>query len=581
MDVREALIILNTETPKRYKTLRKRWEDVYYSTSLHTDGACPKYKNLRGGGDIKPKNYFGEKYQEIFETRLFSRHPREDDATRQWRFSQYKPLTKSHFDQLTELVLGAIFQDSNYSITINNENDHKYILVDPSFNGYDLIGWFVSVGYGLMINDPNGYFIRMPRYPFNAASNDNPVIIDFVKSKDIIFVSETDFIFKKDDYAYHIDQTTIFRYKYDYQARQYYLAPEDKSGYYAHLLGRLPVSIAGGRWNSQGFFDSFYSKAIPVADEFISSYSAEQMIDKEASHPFIQQVMEECTNCNHTGSVHVPCDDCPGGVEMVGCPVCGGRGYTSVNPGDRLNVPAEQMDKDMVRIISPDTGINTYHHSKNLDLKNQILDELNLLKTDEAQSGVAKTIDQHKLHNFISKIANHILDNIIYSSIRDIIAYRNIVSIDGKVKPYEYDFTIIKPTQYQIKSSYDLLNDYKEAGAANIPIPARKQMYKEFMDKQYSGDPIIRKKCDLLDYYDVILVVPEQDRLSKLTTGEITRDELTLSLWLPRILDKLIIERGYEWFLKTPIRDFETIIETELAPYKKTNGIVQYTGEGQ
>src|SRR5690606_37138462 len=148
---------------------------------------------------------------------------------------------------LSELVLGAIFQDSNYSISINNEKDHNYILIDPSFNGYDLISWFIGVGYGLMINDPNGYFVRMPKYPYNAKVKDNPVIIDFVKSKDIVFVSETDFIFKKDDYAYHIDHTTIYRYKYNESERQYTLASEDSTAYYAHLLGRLPVTIAGGR----------------------------------------------------------------------------------------------------------------------------------------------------------------------------------------------------------------------------------------------------------------------------------------------------------------------------------------------
>lgn len=568
MTTRDIINLLNGATSKQLKKLKKKWEDVYYSTSIHTDGACPRYKLLNGNGYCEPRNYFGEKYQEIFNNRLFARHPREDDLTRQWRFAVYKPLTREPFLQLSELVLGTIFQDSNYSIAINNENDSKYILMQPSFEGYDLVGWMVNIGYGLMINDPNGYFVRMPKYAYNERQSDNSVQVYFVKSCDILHVSETDFIFKKDGYAYHIDKRTIWRYSYDPETREWYLNQKDATGYYSHLLDRLPIDRAGGQWNSQGFFESFYSKAIPIADEFVGSYSAEQLIDKEASHPYIQQAEEECGNCNGKGQLQMPCEECELKYQLVSCGVCHGSGYTSINPGDRLNVPADQMKDDLIKIINHDVSQNTYLHKKNIDIKTQLLDSLNLLKTDEAQSGVAKTIDQAKLHNFIAKIANHLFDNIIFNSIKDIIAYRNIISVDGKVSPYEYEFSIIKPTQYQIKTSYDLLKEYGEADKANLPISARKQMYRDFMDRQYSGDAIIKKKTDLLDYYDVLLCVPESEKLIKLTNGEISKDDLTLSLRLPNILEKIIIDKGHEWFIKTPIRGFEAIIDAYFQPYK-------------
>ena len=76
------------------------------------------------------------------------------------------------------------------------------------------------------------------------------------------------------------------------------------------MFGRLPVTIAGGDWNTQegGFYESYFDKAKAIADEFISSYSAAQMVDKEASHPFIVAAQEDCPDCNGTGKTTIQYD---------------------------------------------------------------------------------------------------------------------------------------------------------------------------------------------------------------------------------------------------------------------------------
>src|SRR5690348_15158757 len=100
MDFSTAVAILggSEKIATEYSCLIQRWRDVYYGMSLHTTGACPAFIPLDGKGGldkgyIHPPNYFGECYQHLFDRILFSRHPRENELIRQWRFSQYKPLT--------------------------------------------------------------------------------------------------------------------------------------------------------------------------------------------------------------------------------------------------------------------------------------------------------------------------------------------------------------------------------------------------------------------------------------------------------------------------------------------------------
>lgn len=553
---------------------------VFIATSLHTLGAVPKFR-IRGGRFYEPYNYLGPDYQDRFDNILLAMHPREDKDLRNWRFSQYKPLSKGVFSQLDGDVLGAIFQDSNYSIIINDEKDAKFILNDGNFEGLDLISWFKQKGYALMRDDPNGYFVRMPRNAWNSGK-DTSVDVVFIPSFDVLKAYEEYLLFRRKDYIYYIDKKVIWRFKLDPESKRYYIAKEDESGYYAHMLGRIPADIAGGNWNSSGFYESFYSKALPVADEFIGSFSNEQMIDKEASHPYIQQVQEECHTCHglkevketcnvcHGSAVHngETCSSCAYGSKMHECPTCHGSGKTNITPGVRINVPYDHMDKDMVRIISPSVSINEYHRKKNKDLKDDIYRELNLLRVDESQSGVAKAIDQEHKDLFISKIANHIFDTILYNSIRDIIGYRNVVSIDGKVKAYDYAFQIIKPTQYRIRTADDLTSEYERALKAGMPTVARNQMFVDLMDKQYSGDAIIGKKVRVLAYHDIVLCCSEQEKTAKLANSEIDRNVLILSTRLPNILDQLILEKGEEWFLKVGLAEIKPLIDAKFEPFK-------------
>ncbi len=556
MQPNEVLAILN-KTVKINRELNEalqRKRDVYYGISLHTTGACPAFRDLAGGGVVYPQGYYGPEYQRLFDKHLLSRHPRESDATRNWRFSQYRPLTKAPFAQVTEIITGAIFQDSNYTIELQNPADEEYIWCNH-FSGHDIVGYFANVGFKNMVEDPNGVLLRIPSQPWYAQADDKVAVdIWFVNTKDIILLTATDLIFTRNGYAWWVDNQTIWRFAYRADKRQYYIAKDDAKGYYAHMLGRLPISIAGGEWNTQGYYDSYYSKAKAAADDFVSAYSAAQLVDKEASHPFIVEASTDCPECNGMGHVQQDCESCPNGVELVSCSSCHGSGQISRNPGQHIIVPQDKLkDGSPIQIINPDVSINQHHRNVCAQIMALITEALHLSKTEEAQSGVAKAIDQERLYKFISNISNHLFDKLITDTLKDIISYRNAAAIGGQVYPTQYPFKVVKPTQFRIKTSADLLAEYSEGRKASIPVFIRRRMAIDFVDKQYNGDAVMKKKAQLITDMDSLSVLSTDEVLGLRNAGALSDEEIQYSRKLPAMIDELIRDKGEHWFLNNTI----------------------------
>lgn len=493
-----------------------------------------------------------------------NRHPREAPVTREWRLSQYRPLTKAPFGMLTDTLSGAIFQDSQYTLVLPDKDDNEYIWGN-NFQGKNLMAYMSDIVLPAIPEDPNGYVVCMPSKPWYE-TNDPKVTADvlFVNIKDVVFEGKEDLLFTKDKYAYWLTPNAIIRYVKD-KGDQYQV---EAKGYWATMLGRIPAYIAGGSWNTDGYYDSFYDKAIAAANEFISSFSAEQMVDKEASHPYITQFSEECPECHGTGEVSALQAN-TGVRDLETCPKCKGAKTVSYNPADRFMVPSddwERLKDGAIKLTNPDTAVNQYHRDKNTEIMNMILRALNLLNIDAAQSGTAKAIDQEKLYTFISKVSNNMFDNIIYPVIRDIIAYRNVRATGGNTVPHVYDFTLIKPTQFQIKTAADLLQELTDSTKGNIPGYVRKKQITEFVDKRFAGDDIFQKKTAVISALDDLYVYSPDERLTMRTTGEIQQKDLIYSRNLPNILDDIIQERGTDFFKNADIQALRTIVDEKMAP---------------
>lgn len=570
MQPTEVLDLLHKRThyPEMDRKLLQ-WRNVYYDISLHTLGICPWFDiNARR---INPAGYYDSRYHFEYQNRfiyhLLNRHPRESLETLNWRLSRYKPLTKAPFQTVTELVTGAIFQDGNYSIEIPDQQDSDYIWGN-NFWGKNLVGYFAEIGYKNMVEDPNGFFIRMPKKPYYEyqQGEDVEVSIWFINSTHIRYISKDEVIFCHDGYAWHVDRMAIWRYK-EVKEGQYELQTEDSEGYYAHMFGKLPISIAGGEWNSKKYYDSYYDKAKAAADVFIDTFSSQQLVDKNASHPFIIESSEECPSC-HGNRQFQNCNNCQcdtkfckcGNQEnwsLIDCNSCDGTGIIASDPSRRKIVPADQLkDGQHVQIVSPDVAVNKHHIELCEIIMKMIKEALHLNLIDEAQSGKAKGIDQDRQYKFISKISNHIFDDLIKESISDIIAYRHVVASANGVQPTVYQFKIVKPQQFDIKTAQMLLDEYKTAQEGKMPKYILNEHIIDYADKQYSGNDTVKKKAVFITQSDPYSLHSVEEKVSLKVLGGITTEQIILSDNLPIILDRIIRDKGDEWFQEA---DFDAI----------------------
>lgn len=538
-----------------------KWCKTYYGMSLHIDGACPAYIDQRTERTVYPKNYFGNEYQRVFD-QLFNVHQRESEVSRQWRLSMYRPFQQDAFQRVISMVKGAIFQDSGYGIAVDNTDDHDFIWGN-NFNSETLPG-FIEKHLQDIFNDPNGYIVCMPSSPGYATETDRivPKLV-FIPSRYVKLKTDDELIYttrdKEDETIWVINKIGYFRFRKDENGVLYDI---DRSynynngnvdylgGYYSHMFNEIPAVVAGGIWNSQGFYDSWLNPAKSWADEYVSVMSSLQMVNKEASHPYIIEASAPCPDCpNHSGKVQVECKECPGGFEVQKCGTCHGTGIISRSPGDRMIAPPDQMGTPLVQIVNPDVSVNKLHLENSDKIYEAIMRSLHLSYIDSAQSGVAKDKDMETRYQFLVAISNDIFDRILYNLIRYILGLRNIRTENGVSIPDDSGFSIVKPIEFNIKTAQDLLNEYESANKANVPEWVLAKHIEDYVDKQYGGDEVLRKKTRFINDVDVLALKSDSDKQVIVMNGAATTRDWKFNLYLPKLLDSVIRSQSAGWFI--------------------------------
>lgn len=176
------------------------------------------------------------------------------------------------------------------------------------------------------------------------------------------------------------------------------------------------------------------------------------------------------------------------------------------------------------------------------------LEALGLYRTDKAESGEAKSIDQERLYQFIATVNNNFFDNLIFGTIRDICAYRNVTGRNGIIVPAPREFSITKPSQFQIKTAADLLDEIGAVTTAKAPAMVRTQTVLEFIDKRFGGDENLQRKTRFIAGMDKAFVYSPDEKGIMVNSGELSRDDLFFSINLPQVMDQIEREKGAAYF---------------------------------
>lgn len=560
----------------------ENWRQVYYRTSIHTTGVLPRYYPLDDRGLLSnayttPSGWNSEQYNSEFD-RLFNKHPREPEVTRQWRKSVYRPYQSAPLLECIASNEATILGDSKYTLIVEDAQDSAYIN-GKNFDGMSLIEYF-RFHFKSIHEDPNGLFVVMPNKARTEYEDNGKIepTIRYVRSADIIYYDGNDLVYLEwnTPYAWFVNGIGYFRYE---KIGEVYVQSPLNHDYYAHKLGKKPAHLAGGFWNSNRYYDSYLKPALPFCEDLVGASSDSKMIDKEASHPFIIETEEDCPTCNghmqihvcgtcHTKSSDCLCDEDSRSWSLVNCKSCNGTGQMSHNPADRWVVPKENMDSDIVKVVGFDVAMNEYLAEKCEKIAIGIRKALYQQYVDEAQSGIAKKIDRAPMYLYRSKVSNGVWD-LIEACLIDILSLRNMGVSDGKRVPTPPKYILVRPTDFDLKTETDLLLEYKESTEAKMPDYIRQKQSEMFVDKIFGGDEVMTKSSMFINEMDAFSVTTIIDKTAMLSAGGISPEEYQFSNELPKMMKEVVRTRGKEWFLKATYEEVKADIQAIFARTKK------------
>lgn len=558
-----------------------QWQNIFYRTSIHTTGACPRFYPLRDDGYglsesyYTPSGWINANYDTIFSTHMLNKHPRESQVIRELRKSWYRPYQMAPLLESIGSTAATIFGESKWTLSVENKEDNDYIYGN-NFEGKTLVGYFEHM-FKAICEDPNSLFIVVPKEAgyLTETKKIEPKIVH-IPSRDIIYISEKEIIYREWDspYAWFINDIGYWRFEKQEGQRDYALM-DGQYGYYMHLFHEKPAHFAGGIWNTQKFYDSYIKAALAPCDDFVGAWSDLQMINKEASHPYIVETDMDCPTCNGNKqktfcySCNVIADSCNCNEEdrkwlMADCTSCHGSGQISRNPSEHTIVPKEDMDRDIIKIYEFNVNANKFllEHAEGIEVR--IRKALYNYHIEEAQSGVAKDIDRASTFLYRQMVSNGVW-GLIEKCLIDILSLRNTSNSGGKIRPDVPKYILVKPTDFDLKTENDLLEEYKESTDAKTPEWVRQRQIEQYVDKVFGGDDVMVRMASLINQMDAFSVTSITDKTALLSSGGISRRDFQFSNELPKMLKQVVRENGSDWFATAPYNDINTKVTTIFA----------------
>lgn len=532
---------------------------------------------------------------------LIKRHPAEEEAAYAWRLDNYTCITKSVIDSAVS-NLGQIFNDTGYTINPTLSQNTLDYIEQKYFDGLALMPYLNQRVTGDMIEDPNGYLVVMPEQTDNPAleglkgvdpeeytdeqwqivqaDNKNKKFLpEYIKCNNIWYADKGLFCYISDEKSpvyiggeiqnegevyYLFDQNTIYQI---YQVGEQSDNEFEWVRYWTHNIGAVPVVRLGGKGKCD-YLESYFSAFVEPANETLKLFSDYTAVLSVCGFPIKEMAPLDCT----AEGCGVSCR--PGQIlnretnSVSDCRTCGGTGQLRITPFSTLvrpnltalDDPTKLADqRPMLQYIAPPTDIIDYLGKAWEGMLDRAEKSINLKFTDEAQSGAAKALDRDGLYRMLNDIAANVYDSILYSLLYYFERYLNPNS--DKVP------SIVKPTNFQIKSESELQEDFSDFYTAGLAQNLTQELAIELADRKFTGSGLQSRKVGFLAYYDPLYCLNEAQFSQRIDTGILSKDWAVKSTMAPRALNRIIEKVGQEAFLAYSFEQIEKLVDAEIKPY--------------
>lgn len=522
---------------------KPEWVQVYESMIVHTKG-------------LTPTHIIDEK------------RPYEEDSIRQYRLTAYEPITQPPILKAIE-VLERVFHDSEYNVEVSDDLK-DYLLLPRYGEGKDFYIFLQEAVITTMIEDPNGLLVWLPSGPgIKNFTETVDVVFELVLSQNILYRDRHSLIYESAERVLIETNKTVSYGKVIYIINEEWVVrihQVDLKGNFAetwrykHQVESVPYVVLGGKWNTDGYYDSFFSRYLGYAEEAIRQFSDWQGIMVTSGFPLKILDYLPCNNKQSCLNDEGRCTDINTGAT---CKTCNGRGIiTGFGPYGVLVKP-ERMDEEeykgeVLKYVTPPTEIIEYSGNAWKDLLNRAEETLNIRHIEEAQSGVAKIVDREGQYGMLSKFAINMFDNVMYNSMRIIEQYRNFRNYREPI--------IIKPTHFNIRTSDDIVAELKEIQSIPSLNILKGELIKNYADKTFPGEYGIKKVVWFLSRYDVLYSQTPDERTRTASFLQDGNNLLLKSLYSYSALMEVRDEMGEEAFLDADYKAIEERVNVVIEP---------------
>lgn len=541
--------------------------------------------------------------------------PNEDPAITTYRKENYEPTTKSSADKAIHIVSKG-FNPNLYSIrwAEKNETDNSKKLKDytleyyPKFNS--VVNFTKDVLLRKMLADPNAVACVKPyELPDGQSEALEPqiylygseYIYDFDEEHYLLFCEEVKIGKDKYQVFEYFDEDQYVKFAARVQnagTSEKLIIIDDEGDYFIYPYGfdinEPPV------WQLQGMTETMPSGEILYKSYFYSAapywnYAIIHESDLFAS--YIRHLFPQRYELSEQCKYQFPWDGklwpCRGGhikmglvsdakATVIDCPHCAGSGWEPIGPMGVYRYVKEKLVENAPIGIDPVGYINVpIDATKMLEervekMKRQGMWAINMDVEDEVgevQSGVAKAIDRSAqydtIYNIMSVVFDVHLTNIYY--------YFNkfMFGVESKSLDKKDDENlpeINKPTQFDILSSAELINNFKVAKESGIDRNALQVKQIEIGTRDNETNPDLKLFTTLILDLDPLPGMPDDIVNMNVNSGYNSKADAVIHFNLKAFIERALGEN--KDFAEQDRKEKVLILETYAKEFISKNKVV-------
>jgi hypothetical protein len=493
--------------------------------------------------------------------------PNEDPDVTEYRLDNYEPITKSAADKSVHIV-SKIFNPNLYSIRWKDKNANAEELKSYTLEYYpdynSIVNFTKDVLLRKMLADPNAVAVVTVDEIQDLQSKRIYPVLKIYGSKSIYYYDDDHYLIftKKEDkdsvhFFEYFDKTQTISFSAYVQKNELVLTVFTQ---YAYNFGELPLWKLRGMPesldNGDIIFKSFFSSAAPYWNLAIIHES--DVFASYIRHLFPQKV-ELSENCNYKfdfEGIPYPCRS--GRIKypkgLMDCPHCHGTGWEPISPYGVYKYSKDKLSDgsvgiEPVKYLTVPTDATKMLEERAQRMIQQGMWSINMDVEDEVgenQSGVAKVIDRSAQYDTLYNIGSvvfdvHLTNFYYYANKFMFLVESNSVGREPKTVDKNLP-EINKPTQFDIGSVTELLNNFKAAKDSGVDPNYLQMKQIEIQSRDFTTNPDLKIFTTLILELDPLPGMTQSDIDRNVTKGYVSKSDAVIHFNLKAFIEKAIRE---------------------------------------